>query len=159
LDAKKEFGNLLSDRNSTVPELLRLVEIGELDNIAPEYVYVMWTKELVYTKKFLRIMLPRSDPPIRIRTCLLQDEERKDFVLNGLELRIKLPAFFKNRYDDLMEKLSPYLPKVLRHETIMLEQGSLSTDEMWETGLGDMTPQRRSELLTYLEVESAMVLP
>jgi hypothetical protein len=49
-----------------------------------------------------------------------------------------------------------YLSKVLRHETIMLEQGSLSTDEMWETGLGDMTPQRRSELLTFLEVDAVM---
>jgi hypothetical protein len=63
-----------------------------------------------YTTDFLRIMLPRSDPPISIRRRLLEDEDRKDFVLSGLELRIRLPEFFNNRYDGLMGKLSPYLP-------------------------------------------------
>jgi hypothetical protein len=163
VDAKQELGNLLSVTYrhlmaDPIPRLLRLVEIGLIDNIASEDdAYAIWTRGSVYTTDFLRIMLPRSDPPISVRTRLLEDENRRDFVLSGLELRIRLPEFFNDRYDGLMEKLSPHLPKVLRHATIMLEQGSLSTDEMWETGLGDMTPQRRDELLNFFEVEAAVL--
>jgi hypothetical protein len=161
VNAKQELGNILGDnvyRYLDVSRLLRLVEIGQIDNIASEDdAYAIWIKDSVYTTDFLRIILPRSDPPISVRMRLLEDDDRKDFVLSGLVLRMRLPEFLNDRYDGLMEKLSPHLPKVLRHETVMLEQGSLSTDEMWETGLGDMTPERRDELLNFFEVEAAVL--
>jgi hypothetical protein len=154
VDAKKELGNILGDnvyRYLNVSRLLRRVKIGQIDNIASEDdAYAIWTKESVYTTDFLRTMLPRSDPPISVRRRLLEDEDRKDFVLSGLELRRRLPEYLNDRYNCLLEKLSPHLPKVVRHETVMLEH-SLSTDEMWETGLGNMTLQRRGELLNFLK--------
>jgi hypothetical protein len=133
VDAKKELRILLDDYMFvTVQKLLRLVEIGEIDNIEEEDAYVMWKMESVYTTNFLRVMLPRSDPPPDIRTRLLQDESQKDIVLSGLELRKKLSEFLKDRRQTNLMGALDFLPNVLRQEIIKLEEGSLSTDEMWK---------------------------
>jgi hypothetical protein len=78
-------------------------------------------------------MLPRSDPPILVRAAFLNNKGgQKDLFLRGLELRKRLPDYLKDRSAVLVNALSPFLPSVLQHITIKLDDNSLSTAEMWE---------------------------
>jgi hypothetical protein len=96
----------------------------------------------------------RSDPSFLICTILLQNEDQKDLVLRGLELRKRLPEYFRDRHDVLVKALPSFVPNVLRNKMIKLvDESKLSTDEMWGTGLGNMSPQRQSELFTFLETD------
>jgi hypothetical protein len=132
VDAMKEFRNVIHSVKrgyQIVPRLLRLVEICELDNMEEEDASAMWKMgEPDYTTDFLRVMLPRSDPPPDVRTRLLQDETQKDIVLSGLELRKKVVKFHKSR-SRVVNQLN--FPDDLIDSVLEEYVGELTTDEMW----------------------------
>jgi hypothetical protein len=120
VDAEKELGILLDQYlYITVPKLLRLVEIGEIDNIASDDAYIIWTKETTYTTDFLRIMLPRSNPPRRILKQLLKNEGReKNLVLQLME---------SSRYS--VEQYEKEYRLLQRHHMDGVLQGDLSSTD------------------------------